>query len=83
MLRFVLLAVLLYLIIWVGRGLVFSRRDPGPLPEGDERVFVQDALTGVYFPRSEAVTVKTGGETYHFSSIANRDAWLGRRGQGS
>ena len=81
--RLILLAVLFYLIIWVGRGLLFSRRGGPPPPPGREKVFVQDALTGVYFPKSDAVTVTTGGETYYFSSVDNRDAWLGRRGSRS
>jgi hypothetical protein len=80
--RLILLCLLFYLIIWVGRGLLFSRRMGPPPPAPGERVFVQDALTGVFFPKSEAVTVTTGGETYYFSTVENRDAWLGRRGGG-
>jgi hypothetical protein len=77
--RLLLLAALFYLIIRVGRGLLAP---PGHRrPTGGERIFVRDALTGVYFPESEAVTVTTGGETYHFSSIGNRDAWLSGRGR--
>ncbi|MDR2455051.1 MAG: hypothetical protein LBE49_00435 [Deltaproteobacteria bacterium] len=79
--RLILLALLFYLIIMVGKGLLSSGKGQRPLPDGDEKVFVQDALTGVYFPKSEAVTVTTGGETFHFSSVENRDAWLSRRGQ--
>jgi hypothetical protein len=79
--RLILLAVLFYLIIWIGRGLLFSRKAPAPPPAGGEKVFVQDSLTGVFFPKSEAVTVVTGGETHYFSSIGNRDAWLSRQGR--
>lgn len=77
--RLLLLAALFYLIILVGRGLLSSRKG-SPHAANGEKVFVQDALTGVYFPKSDAVTVTTDGETYHFSSIENRDSWLSRRG---
>ena len=80
--RLLLLAALFYLIIVVGKGLLFSRKGERP-PVEDGKVFVQDALTGVYFPKSDSVTVTTGGETYHFSSVDNRDAWLSRRGRQS
>jgi hypothetical protein len=75
----IVLITLFYLIIRIGRGLARREGPPAP-PAPGERVFVQDAHTGVYFPKSEAVTVTTDGETFYFSSVDHRDAWLGRRG---
>jgi hypothetical protein len=77
--RILLIALLFYLIIWVVRGLIQSGR-PAP-PSSDEKELVRDALTGVYFVKSKAVTVTRDGETWHFSSVENRDAWLNERGR--
>ncbi|MDR1298288.1 MAG: hypothetical protein LBO05_13175 [Deltaproteobacteria bacterium] len=78
MLRILLIAVLFYLIIWIGRGLVSGRGTGGAAPEDTE--LVEDALTGVYFPKGEAVTVNRGGRIYYFLSRDNRDAWLAKGG---
>ncbi|MDR1486955.1 MAG: hypothetical protein LBT62_03015 [Deltaproteobacteria bacterium] len=77
--RFLLIAVLFYLIIWVIRGLV-SPESADNL-DADEKELVRDALTGIYFPKNKAITITRSGETFYFSTIDNRDAWLHQNGR--
>jgi hypothetical protein len=70
MLRF-LGAVLLFGLIF---GLARSFGRPDPAEEAQE--LVQDALTRVYFPKSAAVKVVRGGETFYFQNRENRDRFL-------
>jgi hypothetical protein len=76
MIRLVIIAILFLLIIKIVRDLARPGKGEGT-PSG-ESVMVQDAQTGVYFEKSKAVTVVTGGKTYYFSSQENRDLWLRR-----
>ena len=76
--RILLIAVLFYLIIWVVKGLVSPKSPP---TYSDEKELVRDALTGVYFPKNKAITVTKSGETFYFSSVDNRDAWLHQNGR--
>ncbi len=70
-----IIAALFGLIVWLAGGLRGGRRDPG---EGAQEL-VRDALTGVYFPKSEAVTIVRGGETLYFLNHENRDQFLANR----
>lgn len=70
MFRLLLIALLFALIFWVIRG---YGQDDGP--ERPQEM-VRDALTGVYFPKSEAVSVVRQGETLYFTSVENRDRYL-------
>ncbi|MDR2198236.1 MAG: hypothetical protein LBR53_02050 [Deltaproteobacteria bacterium] len=76
MIRYLIIAVLFLLIIRVVTDLARPRK--GDPPPAEESVLVPDAQTGVYFEKSKAVTVVTGGRTYYFSSRENRDLWLRR-----
>jgi len=69
--RLLLIALLFWLIIWVVRGYGRGGRDESAAQE-----LVRDALTGIYFPRKEAVTIIRGGETLFFMNIENRDRYL-------
>jgi hypothetical protein len=73
--RVLIISLLFYLIIWVVRGLIQPKAPKG---ETQESELVSDALTGVYFDKSKAITVTRGGKVYHFMSVENRDAWLRR-----
>jgi hypothetical protein len=74
MIRYLIIAILFLLIVKVVRDLARpSARQGGG---AGESLLVQDAQTGVYFDKSKAVTVVTGGSTYYFSSQENRDLWL-------
>lgn len=66
-----IIAILFALIIWLGRGL---GKNPAEGP--DTKTLVQDALTGVYFPKNEAVSITKGGETIYFLNVENRDKFL-------
>ncbi len=66
-----LIALLFGLIFWVVRG--YGR---GGRRDGDAQDLVRDALTGVYFPKSEAVSIVRGGETLYFLNHDNRDQFL-------
>ncbi len=73
MLHLFLIALLFGLIFWVARGCGRSeRREP------QAQDLVRDAVTGVYFPKSEALSIVRGGETFYFSNIENRDRFLSR-----
>jgi lysylphosphatidylglycerol synthetase-like protein (DUF2156 family) len=76
MIRLILIAILFLLIIWIVRDLAKPKRTENKASE--ESVLVPDAQTGVYFEKSKAVTVVTGGKVYYFSSQENRDLWLRR-----
>ncbi len=72
MLNLIIIAVLFALIFWLVRG--YGRKDH----EEQLQELVPDALTGVYFPKSEAITLTRGGETLYFNCIENRDKYLAR-----
>ncbi|MDR3152776.1 MAG: hypothetical protein LBW85_00555 [Deltaproteobacteria bacterium] len=74
LLRIFIIALLFFMIAWVIRGLV--RPAPRSDQESLESELVADSLTGVYFDRRKAITVKTDGKTYYFMNSENRDAWL-------
>ncbi len=68
-----IIALLFGLIFWVARGFSRSeRREP------QAQDLVRDAVTEVYFPKSEALSIVRGGETFYFSNIENRDRFLSR-----
>ena len=71
MAKLFIIALLFGLIFWVVRG--FGRSG---LDESAAQELVRDALTGVYFPKKDAVAVIRGGETLFFASIENRDRYL-------
>ena len=71
MLNLFLIALLFGLIFWVVRGYGRSARR-----DGHAQDLVRDALTGVYFPKSEAVSITRGGETLYFLNHENRDKFL-------
>ncbi|MDR0881764.1 MAG: hypothetical protein LBP55_04390 [Candidatus Adiutrix sp.] len=67
------------LIIAALFGLIFrvSRNfDRSSSPGETAQDLVRDALTGVYFPKSEALSLTRGGETLFFQSLENRDKFL-------
>lgn len=66
-----IVGVLFALIVWVARG--FDRGEKAS-PESQE--LVRDALTGVYFEKSKALSVTRGGETFYFQCLENRDKFL-------
>jgi len=74
MLRFLGVALLFGLICGLARS--FGRPSP-PGPE-EAQDLVPDALTRVYFPKSAAIKVVRGGETFYFQSLENRDLFLSR-----
>ncbi|MDR0548292.1 MAG: hypothetical protein LBI10_02605 [Deltaproteobacteria bacterium] len=73
-LRILLIAFLFYLIIRVTRSLTNKGKAAPPLESAKE--LVRDELTGVFFDKSKAFTVNSGGQTLYFSSQQNRDVWL-------
>jgi hypothetical protein len=77
--RILLVALLFYLIVWLVRELVAPRRDGGQENACEE--LVSDALTGVYFPKAKAVSLIRDGRKLYFSSVGNRDRWLGEHGR--
>ena len=76
--RIIVLAILFYLIFWLIRGLV-TPKSSGRARIREEEL-VKDALTGVYFLKSKAITVNKDGQKLYFSSIDNRDRWLRQNG---
>lgn len=72
MFRFIAIALLFGLIFWLVRGF---GRSGGP---SSSRELVPDALTGVYFPKDQAVNISRGGETLYFINKENRDTYLSR-----
>lgn len=70
MLRLLFIAFLFAAIFWVVRGYGRSRSDDQP------QEMVRDALTGIYFPKNEAVSISRHGETLYFHNIENRDKYL-------
>jgi hypothetical protein len=77
--RILLIAVLFYLIVWMIRGLVAPGREPRAGVQAEE--LVRDALTGVFFPKSKAVSLTKDGQKLYFIDVANRDLWLHRTGR--
>jgi len=71
MIQLLIIAFLFGLIFWVARG--FGRGDRSRDQAQD---LVRDALTGVYFPKTQAVSVTRGGETLYFLNVENRDKYL-------
>ncbi|MDR1044488.1 MAG: hypothetical protein LBP33_05125 [Candidatus Adiutrix sp.] len=67
-----ILAVLFGLIFWIVRD--YGRRTDSDRNQTQD--LVCDALSGVYFPKNEAVSITRGGETLYFLSIENRDKFL-------
>ena len=59
------------------------RRGRAPQPiERAGGALVRDPQCGTYIPESNAMTLRSGGETKFFCSAACRDTWVGaRRGQ--
>jgi len=72
MFRFLAVALLFGLIFGLARS--FGR--PGAARPEEVQDLVQDALTRVYFPKSAAIKVVRGGETFYFQSLENRDRFL-------
>lgn len=70
MFRLLFIAILFAAIFWVVRGYGRSRSEDQP------REMVRDALSGVYFPKSEAVSITRHGETLYFINVENRDNYL-------
>jgi len=70
MFRLLLIAALFALVLWVARGYVQNRSGDQP------QEMVPDALTGVYFLKSEAVSITRHGETLYFSTAENRDRYI-------
>jgi YHS domain-containing protein len=66
-----------------GDSRVQQRRGPAPAPpqpiERAGGALVRDPQCGTYIPQSSALTMRTGGETWHFCSAACRDAWTAAR----
>lgn len=71
MLNVIIITILFALIIWLGRGL--GKNAPR---DSNTKELVPDALTGVYFPKTEAVSINRAGETLYFLTIENRDKYL-------
>ena len=71
MFRLLVIAVLFGLIFWLVNG---YGRDGNRAAASRE--LVPDALTGVYFPKDQAVSITRGGETYYFINKENRDKYL-------
>lgn len=71
MFRLFFVAILFGLIFWLARSWGGERSE-----ENKAQELVQDALTGIYFPKNTAVKVIRGGETLHFSTVENRDRFL-------
>ncbi|MDR2443701.1 MAG: hypothetical protein LBE31_09325 [Deltaproteobacteria bacterium] len=74
--RLILVVFLFTLIIWIIRAP--ARREGSG---SKEKEFVRDALTGVYFAKTDAITIVKGGELLYFSSVENRDLWLHQYGR--
>ncbi len=76
MLRLFIIALLFYLIIWLVRGY-----DGGGAKKEENEVqeLVRDAQSGLYFPKSESVSITREGETFYFASVENRDKFLASR----
>jgi high-affinity Fe2+/Pb2+ permease len=75
MLRLFIIALLFYLIIWLVRGY-----DKAPkADENETQELVRDALSSLYFPKSEAISITREGETFYFASVENRDKFLASR----
>jgi hypothetical protein len=73
LLRLLLIFFLFYLIFRVVKGLVAAEN---PKRHDNAQVLVRDDLTGVFFEKDKAFTINLEGQTFYFSSRANRDAWL-------
>ena len=76
MFRLFIIALLFYLIIWLVRG--YGRNEPEK-DENETQELVRDAQTGLYFPRSESISITREGETFYFASVENRDKFLASR----
>ncbi len=76
MFRLFIIALLFYLIIWLVRG--YGRNEPEK-DENETQELVRDAQTGLYFPKSESVSITREGETFYFASVENRDKFLASR----
>lgn len=75
MFRLLIIAVLFYLIIYLVRGMAAGKRPP----EAQAQELVRDAVSGVYFPKGEGVSITREGETFYFSTVENRDRFLAGR----
>lgn len=71
MFRSFVIFILFGLIVWIVRG--YGRKNEA---EPTARELVRDALTGIYFPKHEAVIITRSGETFYFISVENRDKYL-------
>ncbi|UQZ89396.1 hypothetical protein C4J81_09375 [Deltaproteobacteria bacterium Smac51] len=76
MLRLFIIALLFYLIIWLVRGYGGNGSNE---EENETQELVRDAQTGLYFPKSESVSITREGETFYFASVENRDKFLTTR----
>ncbi len=72
--RIIIIACLAGIILYLIRGYGAKGNSKSSTEE-----LVQDALTGVYFSKSEAVSISRQGKTLYFSSIENRDRFLAER----
>ena len=72
MVNFLISILLFGLIFWV----VLGYKRGKPQKEASTQELVRDAMTGVYFPKTEAISVTSGGETIYFLTIENRDTFL-------
>lgn len=71
MFRLFVIAVLFGLIFWLASGYGRDSKKSFTCRE-----LVPDALSGVYFPKDQAVSVSRGGETLYFINKENRDKYL-------
>jgi high-affinity Fe2+/Pb2+ permease len=76
MLRLFIIALLFYLIIWLVRG--YDRGKPKK-DENETQELVRDAHSGLYFPKSESISITREGETFYFVSVESRDKFLASR----
>lgn len=76
MFRLIVIALIFSLIFWLVRGIGRSGVTSA------SRELVPDALTGVYFPKDQAVAISRGGETLYFINKENRDTYLSRKTEG-
>ncbi|MBN1140831.1 MAG: YHS domain-containing protein [Deltaproteobacteria bacterium] len=83
MLRFLWLLLIVFLIYQLVRSLAghffpAPRSDKGSAGQSGEEL-VKDPQCGVYFPKSQGVTVEIDGRRLHFCSPACRDAFLQKK----
>lgn len=80
-LRLLIIVILFYLIYQVLKGWGGKKNEPRKpnvktTNDSDLEELVQDAQTGVYFPRSKGVAALIEGRVYYFLNNKNRDIYL-------